>query len=67
MNEHGFGDFLDSFRELSAFELAIRTSDSKDKAAEILREYNLSEEFFVKRFPDLAKIVQILPDWPAAQ
>lgn len=62
MNEQSCGDFLDSLRELSAFEFIIQTARSKVEVAEILHGYNLSEENFAYRFPDLAKTVQELPD-----
>lgn len=61
MNEQD-SESLDSFRESSAFELAIKMADSKDEALGILPWYGLSEEDFTRRFPVLAKVVQGLPD-----
>ncbi|MFI2237925.1 hypothetical protein [Streptomyces chrestomyceticus] len=55
---------MDSFRESSAFELAIKTAESKVEVLEILREHVLSEEAFTNRFPVLAKVAQGLPDVP---
>jgi hypothetical protein len=62
MDEQHCGDFLDSLRELGAFELGIQTAQSKVEVAEILHRHDLSEEIFAYRFPDLAKTVQELPD-----
>ncbi|MFF2194448.1 hypothetical protein [Streptomyces sp. NPDC058157] len=55
---------LDSFRESSAFELAIRTAESKAAILRILHAYDLTEEDFTNRFPVLAEWVQGLPDVP---
>ncbi|WP_405583093.1 hypothetical protein [Streptomyces sp. NBC_01190] len=63
MNEQD-SESLDSLRESSAFELAIKTAESNDKVLGILHEYNLSEENFTNKFPVLAKVVQGLPDVP---
>ncbi|MEF3117516.1 hypothetical protein [Streptomyces chrestomyceticus] len=63
MNEQD-SDSLDSFRESSAFELAINTAESKVEVLEILHEHVLSEEAFTNRFPVLAKVAQELPDVP---
>ncbi|MFJ8595679.1 hypothetical protein [Streptomyces sp. NPDC093598] len=62
MDEHDCGDFLDSLRELGAFELRIQTAQSKVEVAEILHRHDLSEDTFIHRFPDLAKTVRELPD-----
>lgn len=62
MDEQDCGDFLDSLRELSAFELRVQTAQSKVEVAEILHRHDLPEEIFAYRFPDLAKTVQELPD-----
>lgn len=62
MDEQDCGDFLDSFRELSSFELRIQTAKSKADVADILLGQNLSEQGFTDRFPDLAKAVRDLPD-----
>ncbi|MFJ8566060.1 hypothetical protein [Streptomyces sp. NPDC093514] len=63
MNEQD-SESLDSFRESSAFELAIRTAWSKTEVLELLHSYDLSEEAFTNRFPVLAKVAQGLPDVP---
>lgn len=63
MNEQD-SESLDSFRESSAFELAIKMAKSKVEVLEILHEHVLSEEAFTNRFPVLAKVAQGLPDVP---
>jgi hypothetical protein len=63
MNEQD-SESLDSLRESSAFELAIKTADNKIEVAGILDEHGLSEESFTCRFPVLAKVAQGLPDGP---
>jgi hypothetical protein len=63
MNEQD-SETLDSLRESSAFELAIKTAQSKVEVVGILLELGLSEEGFVDRFPVLAKLTQGLPDVP---
>ncbi|WP_143658830.1 hypothetical protein [Streptomyces platensis] len=55
---------MDSLRESSAFELAIKTAESKVEVLEILHEHDLSEEAFINRFPVLAKVAQGLSDVP---
>ncbi|MEW2137618.1 hypothetical protein AB0892_13630 [Streptomyces sp. NPDC005409] len=55
---------LDSLRESSAFELAVKTAGSKAAVLGILRDYDLSEEAFPDRFPVLAKVALGLPDVP---
>lgn len=55
---------LDSLRESSALDLAIKTADSKVEVLKILHEYGLSEEDFTDRFPVLAKVAQVLPNLP---
>ncbi|MCX5405551.1 hypothetical protein OHA37_16850 [Streptomyces sp. NBC_00335] len=63
MNEQD-SESLDSFRESSAFELAIMTAGSKPAVLEVLHDHDLSEEVFTNRFPGLAKMTQGLPDVP---
>ncbi|MBX7469020.1 MULTISPECIES: hypothetical protein [unclassified Streptomyces] len=63
MNEQD-SESLDSLRESSALDLAIRTAESKLDLPGILRAYDLSEESFTNRFPALAKVAQGLPDLP---
>ncbi|MGW7050531.1 hypothetical protein [Streptomyces sp. NPDC054887] len=63
MNEQD-SETLDSFRESSAFEMAIKTAESKATVLGILHEYDLSEEAFTSRFPVLAKVALDLPDVP---
>ncbi|MFF2097849.1 hypothetical protein [Streptomyces sp. NPDC058202] len=41
-------------------------ADNKDKVAEILDWYDLSEEHFIEGFPELAKKVRNLPDGPTS-
>ncbi|MET8769658.1 hypothetical protein [Streptomyces sp. NPDC004658] len=50
-----------SGRESSAFWLDIHLAASKAEVAEVLHRHNVSEDDFVKEFPDLAKVVQVLP------
>ncbi|MFF7199650.1 hypothetical protein [Streptomyces sp. NPDC008141] len=63
MNEQD-SESLDSFRESSAFEMAIKTAESKAAVFEILQEHDLSEEAFTNSFPVLAKVTQGLPHVP---
>ncbi|MFI1455248.1 hypothetical protein [Streptomyces roseus] len=63
MNEQD-SESLDSFRESSAFEMAIKTARSKGAVLWILHENGLSEVTFAYRFPVLAKVAQDLPDAP---
>ncbi|MFI1205257.1 hypothetical protein ACH4VR_38525 [Streptomyces sp. NPDC020883] len=63
MNEQD-SESLDSLRESSAFELAIKTTESKVEVLGILHEHGLPEETFTNRFPVLAKVAQGLPDIP---
>jgi hypothetical protein len=60
-DDDGFSSAL-SDREKSTFHLGIKTASSKAEVVNILYEYNLTEEDFIDRFPDLAKKVQDLPD-----
>ncbi|MFD7753452.1 hypothetical protein [Streptomyces sp. NPDC059757] len=62
--QDGESCYLDSFRELSGFELRVQLAASKAEVAGIRYEHNLSEKEFSERFPDLAKLVQNLPDDP---
>ncbi|MFE5088986.1 hypothetical protein ACFRCI_00975 [Streptomyces sp. NPDC056638] len=55
---------LESFRELSGFTLRVQLAASKADVAGILFAHDLSEEAFSGRFPELAKLVQGLPDAP---
>jgi hypothetical protein len=61
MNEQD-SESLDSLRESSAFELAIKMAESKVEVQEILHEHGLFEEDLTNRFPVLAKVTQGLPD-----
>jgi len=63
MNEQD-SESLDSLRESSVFELAIKTAESKVEVRGILHDHDLSEEDFIIRFPVLAKVAQGLPDVP---
>lgn len=60
MNEQD-DESLDSLRDSSAFELAIKRAGSKVEVLRILDEYYVSEEDFPDRFPVLAKVTQGLP------
>jgi hypothetical protein len=51
-----------SDRERSALGLEIQRAASRIEAAEVLHRYDVSEDDFLKEFPDLAKVVQLLPD-----
>ncbi|MDN3022590.1 hypothetical protein [Streptomyces sp. S.PB5] len=62
MDENCHSDLLHSSRDLSSFYLEIHTAKSKVEIVKILYGYNLSEEAFTEGFPDLAKVVQDLPD-----
>ncbi|MFF8530522.1 hypothetical protein ACF07B_00750 [Streptomyces sp. NPDC015532] len=64
MDGQGYSNYLNSSRELSAFEMEIQMADSKAKVTEILDWVDLSEENFIEGFPDLAKKVRDLPDSP---
>lgn len=61
MNEQD-SESLDSLRESSALELAIKTAGSKAEVLGTLYEHGLSEEDLADGFPVLAKVVQGLPD-----
>ncbi|MER8116204.1 hypothetical protein [Streptomyces sp. NPDC094031] len=63
MNEQD-SESLDSLRESSVFELAIRMAENKGEVSGTLHEHGLSEEDFANRFPVLAKVAQGLPDVP---
>jgi hypothetical protein len=61
--EDNEGNFLLlSYRERSALESDIRRATSKADAADVLHRHDVSEGDFVKEFPDLAKVVHLLPD-----
>ncbi|CAL2058786.1 MULTISPECIES: hypothetical protein [Streptomyces] len=62
MNEQD-SESLDSLRESSVFELAIKSAENKGEVSGILHEHGLSEDF-ANRFPVLAKVAQGLPDVP---
>ncbi|WP_426569426.1 hypothetical protein [Streptomyces canus] len=62
MDDNDGGFLLLSYHERSALELDIRRAASKAEAAEVLHRHDVSEGDFVKEFPDLAKVVQLLPD-----
>ncbi|MEY2243622.1 hypothetical protein AB8A21_11890 [Streptomyces sp. BF23-18] len=64
MNGQGYNNYFNSDRELSSFIIGIHMADSKAKAAEVLDWADLSEEYFIEGFPDLAKKVRDLPDGP---
>ncbi len=55
---------LDSFRDSSAFELDIKTAESKVEVLAILHRHDMSQADFTIRFPVLAKVAQELPDDP---
>jgi hypothetical protein len=63
MNEQD-SETLDSLRESSAFDLAVKTATHKGEAWGIVRAHGLSEMDFANRFPVLAKVVQELPNVP---
>ncbi|WP_344077358.1 hypothetical protein [Streptomyces crystallinus] len=63
MNEQD-SESLESLRDSSAFELAIKVAGSRGEVLRILHEYNLSEKDFTNGFPVLAKVAQGLPDVP---
>ncbi|MEW2522637.1 hypothetical protein [Actinacidiphila alni] len=63
MNEQD-SESLDSLRESSAFDLAIRTAECMADVRVILHDYGLSEEDLLNRFPALAKVALRLPDGP---
>ncbi|MCL6299690.1 hypothetical protein [Streptomyces kronopolitis] len=63
MNEQD-SESLDSLRESSAFELAIKAAESTVEVLGILHAHGLSEEAFTNRFPVLAKVAQGLPNVP---
>ncbi|WP_406466921.1 hypothetical protein [Streptomyces sp. NBC_01594] len=64
MDGQGYGDHLNSYREMSAFDMEIRMAESKARVAEILERFDLPEDDFIEGFPDLAKQAQELPDGP---
>jgi hypothetical protein len=62
MEDSDCGYLLLSQRERHALWLDIQRSASKAEAAEVLHRHDVSEDDFTKEFPDLAKVVQLLPD-----
>ncbi|MFB7568899.1 hypothetical protein [Streptomyces sp. NPDC056165] len=62
MDDNDCGFLLLSDRERSALWLDIHRAASKAQAAEVLHRHDVSEDDFAKEFPDLAKVVQLLPD-----
>jgi hypothetical protein len=62
LDDSDCGFLLLSDRERSALGLDIQQAASKAEAAEVLHRYDVSENDFLKEFPDLAKVVQLLPD-----
>jgi hypothetical protein len=62
MDGQGYGFHLNSDREVSAFLLEIQLANSKKEASAICSWFALSEEDFIRGFPDLAQRVQELPD-----
>lgn len=63
MNEQD-DETLDSYRESSALDLAIKTAKHKGEAWGVVGEHGFSDEDFADKFPVLAKVVQGLPDVP---
>lgn len=61
MDEQDHSDFL-SHRDLSAIEMGICVARRKEEAAKVMQAFDLSEEVFAERFPDLAKMIRNLPD-----
>lgn len=61
MDDNDGGFLLPSYRERSALELDILRATSKAEAADVLHRHDVSEDDFVKEFPALAKVVQLLP------
>ncbi|MFJ4584407.1 hypothetical protein [Streptomyces echinatus] len=62
MDDNDCGFLLLSHRERSALRLDICRAASKAEAAEVLYRHDISEDDFIKEFPDLAKVIQLLPD-----
>ncbi len=62
MGENDCAFLLLSSREVSALDSGIRTATSKAEAAQILRDFAVSEKDFVEGFPELAEAVEQLPD-----
>lgn len=54
MNENDCFPLLLSQRERSAIELDIRLAASKAEVTDVLNRHELSEDDFLKGFPDLA-------------
>ncbi|MFF9162781.1 hypothetical protein ACF081_21385 [Streptomyces longwoodensis] len=62
MDDNDCEVLLLSQRERHALWLEIQRSASKAEAGEALHRHDVSEGDFAKEFPDLAKVVQLLPD-----
>ncbi|MFF9619982.1 hypothetical protein [Streptomyces griseosporeus] len=62
MDDNDCSFLLLSDRERSALRLAIHMAADKAEAAEVLDRHEVAEDDFVEEFPDLAKVVQLLPD-----
>ncbi|MGV9425245.1 hypothetical protein ACWDO7_13280 [Streptomyces sp. NPDC003656] len=56
------GDHLTDSRNLSTFHLNILTAENKARARETIQIHEITEDEFIKHFPELAKWVQGLPD-----
>ncbi|WP_432133228.1 hypothetical protein [Streptomyces sp. bgisy154] len=62
MDDNDGGFLLLSSRERSTLEWDICRATSEAEVAGLLHRHDVSEDDFVKEFPDLAKLVQLLPD-----
>ncbi|MEU7299300.1 hypothetical protein [Streptomyces sp. NPDC007206] len=62
MDDNDCGFLLLSERERSALGLDIHRAANKAEAAQVLHRYDVPEADFLREFPDLAKVVQLLPD-----
>ncbi|MFC5632849.1 hypothetical protein [Streptomyces bullii] len=62
MDDNDSGTLLLSDRERNALWFDIHSAASKAEAADVLHRHDVSEDDFGKEFPDLAKVVQLLPD-----
>ncbi|MGW7254936.1 hypothetical protein [Streptomyces sp. NPDC054834] len=61
MDEQGYGEYLNSGREVNGFKLQMQIAKNGEEVAELLEWYCLSEADFIKGFPDLAERVLKLP------
>jgi hypothetical protein len=62
LDDNDCGFLLLSDRERDALWLDIHRAASKAEAVEVLHRHDVSEDDFAKEFPDLTKVVQLLPD-----